>query len=395
MLRRSRRLQENGYYGSDGEPVICYNERTNRVFKKLKGGFHARFDTFPDTYLDVPLDVPSGTRSSETSPANRPWKMLAFILFLCLGLFVTLAFRTEFSTNTVTNVSSGNSEDVWKHLKELQVKELQEEVKKLQEELEERQEKCQEEVKKRHEEVKKRHEEVKKRQQEVKKRHEEVKELREEVKKCREEREECQEELEEKMEFLHPVSDMMPNFALESLGAKIITDMTSESYPPEDKGFSLFGFQVLSPKFPPPVSPRILLQGLTPTTPGRCWAFKGTKGRVCLELPYSMMVSHVTIGHIPQNKSPDGTASSAPRLFQVLGQRTMYDRKIYLGTFRYDIRGPPLQTFEIKGHDKMVVKFLTLWIHKNWGNSYYTSVYSFRVHGKVTDSKALQMLHYL
>ncbi|XP_030598111.1 SUN domain-containing protein 5-like isoform X2 [Archocentrus centrarchus] len=381
MLRRSRRLQENGYYGSDGKPVICYNERTNRVFKKLKGfsKTHARYDTLPDTYLDVPLDVPSGTRSSETSPANRPWKMLAFILFLCLGLFVTLAFRTEFSTNTVTNVSSGNSEDVWKHLKEPreEVLERQEEVEELQEEVEERQEKLEERYEKLEdlqEELEERQEKLEELQEEVEELHEELEELQEgleehqdKLKERQEEVTDLQEELEElkfKMEFLHPVSDRMPNFALESLGARIITDTLTEFYPREDIQFTLFGHPVVSPKFPPPMNPGILLQGLAPTTPGYCWAFRGNRGGVLLELSHNITISHVTMGYISKNISPDETLSSAPRIFTVLARNRM-------------------------------MKFLTLWIHNNWGNRRSTCVYSFRVHGKVTDSKDVLIVDYL
>ncbi|XP_030582104.1 SUN domain-containing protein 5-like [Archocentrus centrarchus] len=220
---------------------------------------------------------------------------MAFVLFFCFGVFLTLAVPTGFSITTVKKVFTGSSEDVWIHLKEVRG-EL-----------------------------------------------EELKELRGQMKELKE----LQEELKEKMEFLHPLSDTMANFALERLGARILTEKTSESYPPEVPGLTLFGFTVVSAKRPPPVSPRTLLQGWAPNSPGQCWAFKGSKGQLSVELSHSIYVSHVSIGHIPKNISPYGTRSSALRMFSVFGKQNIEDPKIYLGTFEYDASGRPLQLFEM------------------------------------------------
>ncbi|XP_030614595.1 SUN domain-containing protein 5-like isoform X2 [Archocentrus centrarchus] len=331
MLRRSSRLQSNGYYGCDGKPVISYKETMYRFFKRCKSHLRPRFDGSPDTELDKP---------DQTGPANWPWRTMAFVLFLCFGVFLTLAVPTGFSITTVKKVFTGSSEDVWIHLKE--VRGELEELKELRGELKE------------------------------------LKELRGQMKKLKE----LQEELKEKMVLLHPLSDTMANFALERLGARILTEKTSESYPPEVPGLTLFGFTVVSAKRPPPVSPRTLLQGWAPNSPGQCWAFKGSKGQLSVELSHSIYVSHVSIGHIPKNISPYGTRSSALRMFSVFGNQNIEDPKIYLGTFEYDASGRPLQLFKMAGHERDVVKYLTLKIHSNWGNHNYTCIYSFRVHGK-------------
>ncbi|XP_031600337.2 SUN domain-containing protein 2-like [Oreochromis aureus] len=189
--------------------------------------------------------------------------------------------------------------------------------------------------------------------------------------------------LKEKFDFVVPVADRLPNFALESLGARIIDDKTSESYPPDKPLLRIFGFTLICPNQRPRISPRILLEGRAPMLPGQCWAFGGSQGQVSIELAQYITISHVSLGHIPQMLSPDLTVSSAPRTFSVFGNRHTEDPVIYLGTFQYDPKGGPLQTFKIAQSNISVVKYVTLRIHDNWGNSQYSCIYSFRVHGKL------------
>ena len=55
------------------------------------------------------------------------------------------------------------------------------------------------------------------------------------------------------------------------------------------------------------------------SSPGQCWAFKGTAGNVVIKLSNPVYVSDITLEHIPKSLSPDGNIASAPKHFEVVG----------------------------------------------------------------------------
>lgn len=51
--------------------------------------------------------------------------------------------------------------------------------------------------------------------------------------------------------------------------------------------------------------------------PGECWAIKGTTGAVVIRLLGKVLVTGVSLEHIPKTLSPTGEISSAPKEFSV------------------------------------------------------------------------------
>uniref|UniRef100_A0A673M698 SUN domain-containing protein 2-like n=1 Tax=Sinocyclocheilus rhinocerous TaxID=307959 RepID=A0A673M698_9TELE len=105
--------------------------------------------------------------------------------------------------------------------------------------------------------------------------------------------------------------------------------------------------------------------------------------RVCV------LITHVTLEHLPKELSPTGRVDSAPkdfavyipRLFCVQGMSNETEDGKLLGTFTYDQDGEPIQTFKLP--EALDVYSMTeLRILSNWGHLEYTCVYRFRVHGE-------------
>ena len=132
-------------------------------------------------------------------------------------------------------------------------------------------------------------------------------------------------------------------------------------------------------------NPRTILQ--PGSSPGQCWAFKGSQGCVVIKLSNPVFISDVTLEHIPKSLSPDGNISSAPRNFEVLGLQDVDDSKpIHLGNFTYDTDNSknPVQTFKISELPKpKSFSFVELKVLSNYGHPEYTCLYRFRVHGSL------------
>ncbi|XP_044063264.1 SUN domain-containing protein 1-like isoform X2 [Siniperca chuatsi] len=181
--------------------------------------------------------------------------------------------------------------------------------------------------------------------------------------------------------YLLPAADTLPNFALESLGASVLFQLSSKTYTTQEAGLTFFGIRI----WRPPVTPRIVIQGHSPLVPGCCWAFAGGRGHLVIALSYPVTISHVTLGHISKNLSPTGSISSAPKEFSVYGMETLNDEGSHLGTFLYDQDGDSVQTFKLPDHKKGVFNYVKLQVESNWGHPDYSCLYSFRVHGKLAD----------
>ncbi|XP_023186408.1 SUN domain-containing protein 5-like [Xiphophorus maculatus] len=119
-------------------------------------------------------------------------------------------------------------------------------------------------------------------------------------------------EVMQKLEYLLPPADLLPNFALESQGARLVHTMTSGAFE-SNRPCRFFGM----PLQEEPIGPNIVIQGRTHLNPGQCWAFAGFPGRLSVQLSHKATVTHVSLGHIPKIISPSSRISSAPREFSV------------------------------------------------------------------------------
>lgn len=126
------------------------------------------------------------------------------------------------------------------------------------------------------------------------------------------------------------------------------------------------------------------------SSPGQCWAFKGSQGCVVIKLSTPVYVSEVTLEHIPKSLSPDGNIASAPRNFEVLGLEDIDDpNPAVLGNFTYDINNlkNPVQTFKVSQVQKRLT-YIELKVLSNYGHPEYTCLYRFRVHGNIDDKES-------
>ncbi|XP_027877824.1 sperm-associated antigen 4 protein-like [Xiphophorus couchianus] len=149
--------------------------------------------------------------------------------------------------------------------------------------------------------------------------------------------------LQNKMDYLLPSADLLPNFALKSQGAKVLQWRPLAAHPGQLQRCGWFGFALEEPF----IHPDIVIQGRTHLNPGECWAFEGSQGHLAIALSHRVLISHVTLGHLPKMLSPTGNIWSAPKEFSVYGMREPEQEWTHLGTFIYEQDGDSLQTFEL------------------------------------------------
>lgn len=172
------------------------------------------------------------------------------------------------------------------------------------------------------------------------------------------------------------------DFALESAGGTVISVRCSEAYSQQIALITLFGV----PLWYTSQSPRVIIQ--PDVYPGDCWAFKGSRGYVAIKLSDTIYPSDFTLEHIPRALSPTGDITSAPKDFAVYGLDEEIQQEGYLlGQYMYDKHGDPLQTFHMSNSTAHPFGIVELRILSNWGNSEYTCIYRFRVHGELATSR--------
>ncbi|KAL0279302.1 UNVERIFIED_CONTAM: hypothetical protein PYX00_000895 [Menopon gallinae] len=120
--------------------------------------------------------------------------------------------------------------------------------------------------------------------------------------------------------------------------------------------------------------------------PGECWSFKGSRGRVQIELSDRIHITGVTLEHIPRPLASPANIHSAPRTFSIIGIDDLDDysftSRIDLGTYEYQLIDQNVQTFLFTKDDSMLpFKIIEINIESNHGNEDYTCVYKLRVHG--------------
>uniref|UniRef100_A0A3B3YRR4 SUN domain-containing protein n=1 Tax=Poecilia mexicana TaxID=48701 RepID=A0A3B3YRR4_9TELE len=172
----------------------------------------------------------------------------------------------------------------------------------------------------------------------------------------------------------------LADYALESGGGSILSTRCSETYQTKAALLSLFGF----PLWYFSQSPRTVIQ--PDVHPGNCWAFRGSKGFLVIQLSMKILPTAVTMEHVSKSLAPSGTLRSAPRDFSVYGLKDEHeDRGKLLGNYTYDEDGEDLQMFTISEENDEAFQIIEVQVLSNWGHPEYTCMYRFRVHGLPSD----------
>lgn len=108
------------------------------------------------------------------------------------------------------------------------------------------------------------------------------------------------------------LADRMPDFALESQGASVVSTRCSETYRTRSACVSFLGI----PLWYPSENPRTVIQGQA-VQAGKCWAFHGAQGTLVIALSHPAHITHVTMEHLPVSNAPTGRIDSAPKAFAV------------------------------------------------------------------------------
>ncbi|KAM9268654.1 SUN domain-containing protein 2-like [Morus bassanus] len=175
----------------------------------------------------------------------------------------------------------------------------------------------------------------------------------------------------------------MSDWALESSGATIDRQRTSETYScKENWGCrALWFFRTAKP-------PETILQ--PDVSPGNCWPLQGHQGQVVIRLPARVHPTAVTVQHIYKDVSPSGTVISAPRDVAVFGVEADGEEETLLGTFTYNVAKEAIQTFPLKNAPlPRAFLYIKLLVKSNWGNPAYTCIYRVQVHGKMAQPESL------
>lgn len=164
----------------------------------------------------------------------------------------------------------------------------------------------------------------------------------------------------------------MADFALESVGSRVVSSGTSPTYSSGSFLGTLFS-RTFRAK-----GPRVALQ--SDTTIGNCWAFSGTQGRLTIALGSEVVPTHFSLDHLPPLEGID--RASAPQAFSVFGMESLYGgaEAILLGRYRYSLDGPAVQTFAAQVLLTRPLRFIRVEIESNHGRPEYTCLYRFRVH---------------
>ncbi|ORX43001.1 hypothetical protein BCR36DRAFT_361733 [Piromyces finnis] len=186
----------------------------------------------------------------------------------------------------------------------------------------------------------------------------------------------------------------LPDFALESGGARVISKLTSETYQLQPEGFvgalsKLLGVAI-KPGRPP-------TEAIQPTVhAGECWGMKGSSGVLTLKLSKSIIPTQITLEHL--SKEISFSISSAPRFIEIYA---IHDIKAFsanyiahsldlvgsdkpyttlIGKIEYDPAKKSLQTFDVDLLSDPI-QYIQFQFLENWGHSDYTCIYRVRVHG--------------
>ncbi|KAK5640933.1 hypothetical protein RI129_009480 [Pyrocoelia pectoralis] len=162
------------------------------------------------------------------------------------------------------------------------------------------------------------------------------------------------------------------DYAMESSGAWVSSTPDTKPYSMNDANLMEM-FSVWYTANPN----RILQPG---TLPGQCFAFKGSTGKIRINLFHAVYVSAITLEHV--HKSLALNRTGAPKDFRVYGLENESSSSGFdFGLFKYKLQGNALQTFQVQNRSSVPHKHVELHILNNHGNPTYTCIYRFRIHG--------------
>lgn len=169
-----------------------------------------------------------------------------------------------------------------------------------------------------------------------------------------------------------------PDFALASAGARIMQGSTSPSY----SATSWWPLSFLGARQSASAPASVVIQ--QDNSIGNCYALAGQEGHITIQLALPIIPVAFTLDHISSEIAFNST--STPKDFRVIGYRNASDpTPITFGPFTYRLGkdAKQIQTFEIPSDQQITetISFVTLDVKSNYGNTDYTCVYRFRVHG--------------
>ncbi|KAH9813535.1 UNC-like C-terminal-domain-containing protein [Melampsora americana] len=180
-----------------------------------------------------------------------------------------------------------------------------------------------------------------------------------------------------------------PDYALLSGGARIIPDLTSNTFEIKPKGIirstlsTLIGRGNLVIARPPSTV-------LEPETSiGKCWPMSGNVGQIGIALARKIVVKEIVIEHVEFSLAYE--LDSAIREFEVLGYDEVSKGWKSLGNGTFEISKSNLkrsiQRFRLNGNEDEIdhqfeTGLIVLKVLSNYGNSEFTCLYRVRVLGE-------------
>ncbi|XP_031413371.1 sperm-associated antigen 4 protein-like [Meleagris gallopavo] len=116
---------------------------------------------------------------------------------------------------------------------------------------------------------------------------------------------------------------------------------------------------------------------------------QGHQGQVVIRLPAEILPACVTLRHVDPELTPAGFSSSAPGEFAVFGLDVDSEEEVPLGSFSFNVRKAPLQTFLLENNHSRAFRYIKVLVKSNWGHPEYTCIYRVQVHGKVVEKMAV------
>ncbi|XP_067927798.1 SUN domain-containing protein 2-like isoform X2 [Watersipora subatra] len=170
----------------------------------------------------------------------------------------------------------------------------------------------------------------------------------------------------------------MPDFALQSMGAQVVSTRCSQTYYEPHGLMTYFGM----PLWHLHKDPSIVIQ--PGVNPGECWCFHGHSGSLVIEMADKVKFNSFSLEHISAKQAATGEILSAPKDIEVYGLRSELDTEgPRLGSWRYQANGPRLQFFPVSDMGIPPYHVVELRVLSNWGQKEFTCLYRFRVHGKL------------
>ncbi|KAG9297029.1 hypothetical protein G9A89_008615 [Geosiphon pyriformis] len=181
-----------------------------------------------------------------------------------------------------------------------------------------------------------------------------------------------------------------PDFALSTVGARIIPHLTSLSYSVSPQNWP--------GKFLSYISWRSNIVDNAPMITiapgiydGLCWSYPGEKGVLAVRLAKTAYVTAITYEHISKEIAVRDEISPAPKDFEVWGlpetglEMSITDFSVFLGSFTYNVEDDSSRQIFNVDESKIPIRAVLFKIKNNWGNSQFTRIYRFRVHGDRVD----------